>query len=257
MRFKIVLNIILILTIAQSGAAIQFPEKRGAVNDYANVIPGNYQREIERLAIEVYEKTGVAIVVCTMPSIGDEQLDDYTNRLFENWGIGRRGEDRGVLIFNVVDLRQVRIETGYGVEGFINDARAGDILRKYILPQLRSGNYGEGFLQGVQAVAELAAAEYKVNLDGRKTFQRSRSRGSEGASPLCFIIGLIIFLLIASRGGIFPWLILGQMMGDRHWHDRRGGFGGGWGGGFGGGGGGGFGGFGGGMSGGGGASGGY
>ncbi len=240
-----------------------FPQRRGAVNDFANVIPANYRQEIESLAIEVFNKTGVAIVVCTMPTIGDEDYLDYANKLYGHWGIGRKGEDKGVLILNVIDIRKIKIETGYGVEGFINDARAGDIIRNVIGPRLREEDFGGGLLAGVQTIAGLVGKEYGVQFSGRvrETSRSRRNRGSDGFSPfggMCTIIGFII-LMILTRGRILPWLLLSGMLGGGSRRDHwGGGFGGGFGGGGSGGGfGGGFGGFGGGSSGGGGAGGGY
>lgn len=243
-------------------AKISFPEKRGAVNDFANVIPAEYEQQIEALAIEVFNKTGVAIVVVTMPTIGDEDYVDYANRLFEAWGIGKKGEDRGVLIFTVTDRRKVRIEVGYGMESILNDARAGDIYRNILVPYLRKGDYGGGYLAAVQAIADLVAKEYNVTFSTRSkspyaltppaTTTRSRRAKRSPLGSLCSLLALLLFFMLAGRRGIF-WLLLGSFLGG-----GRGSSGGGFGGGFGGGGfGGGFGGFGGGMSGGGGAGGGY
>ena len=249
------ITVIFFALAAGIGLAIDFPEKRGAVNDFANVIPQPYRQQIEALAMEVWDKTQVAIVVCTMPTIGDEDYRDYANQLYSAWGIGRKGEDKGVLIFNVADIRKIWIETGYGVEGFIPDARAGDIYRNYLVPNLRTGDYGKGFLEAVQAFAGLVAQEYGVTFSGGQPMPRSSRDQTGGArgTPLCFIIGLII-LIILTRGRILPWLILGSLTGGRSRNSHWGGFGGGFGGGgFSGG----FGGFGGGSSGGGGAGGGY
>ena len=257
---KYLINIALVLMIALvSGSALaqtSFPQKRGAVNDFANILSPATERRIENLAIDVFNKTGVAIVCVTMSTIGDQDYTDYANRLYENWGIGVKGEDKGVLIFNVTDQRKVRIETGYGVEGFIPDAVAGDVWRDVMRPYFREGNYDQGFLAGVQAIAAMVGKEYNVTFDDAAAPVRRVSRNSEGrGNGLCTLLGLLIFFFIIGggrRGGILPWLLLGSMMGG-----GRGG--GGFGGGFGGGGsfGGGFGGFGGGMSGGGGAGGGY
>lgn len=255
-KFVLVILILLIFFIVtdRGWAKDKFPQPRGYVNDFANVIPPNYATSISALAGEVERKTGVQIAVVTMEDI-DDNYQDYANRLFKAWGIGQKGKDNGVLIFNVVRQRKVWIETGYGVEGFINDARAGDIYRQAIRPHLREGNYGEGFLRGVQAVAGLVGKEYGVTFTGKVFVPRrssSRTRTATRGSPVCLIIGLIIMFSLMRGGGIFPWLFLGSMLGGGH---RSGsGFGGGFGGGgFGGG----FGGFGGGMSGGGGAGGGY
>jgi uncharacterized protein len=263
-------QIILVLLCAGLLAAADFPEKVGSVNDFANVIPDRYKQQIENLAIEVFNKTRVAIVVCTMPTIGDADYRQYANELYSHWGIGVKGEDRGVLIFNVVDIRKIYIETGYGVEGFIPDAVAGDIYRQILVPNFRQGDFGAGFLEAVQAIARLAAKEYNVTFDGTPGESALRHRKSQPVSLstlICIFIAIMFMVIAASRGGLLPWLVAAGSAGghrshrDNHW----GGFGGGswgggsFGGGFGGGGfsGGGFGGFGGGSSGGGGAGGGY
>jgi uncharacterized protein len=255
-------KIFLLFFLVGIAVAVDFPQKRGAVNDFAGVIPLESAQQIEALAIEVFNKTGVAIVVCTMPSIGDADYQQYANELYSYWGIGVKGQDRGVLILNVVDIRKLKIETGYGVEGFIPDAVAGDIIRQHLAPHLRAGDYGGGFLAAAQAIAGLAGKEYNVSFDG-SIETRPSSRQSTKSSPLrtmLIIIAILVMMISGRRGGGLPWLILGSLLGSSGGgrDDHGGGFGGGsWGGGFGGGGGGGFGGFGGGSSGGGGAGGSY
>ncbi len=254
--FKMVKWLTVFALLAGAAAADDFPQHLGAVNDFANVISAEYKGQIEALAIEVYNKTEVAIVVCTMPTIGEADYKQYANELYSHWGIGKKGQDRGVLILNVVDIRKIFIETGYGVEGFIPDGVAGDIYREQLVPHLRAGDYGAGFLAAVQTIAALAAKEYNVTLEGNLQPVPVTSTRGGGLSPGCIftiIIIIIVLSMLFSNKQRYPH--------SRH-HDHWGGFGGGgWGGGFGssssGGGFGGFGGFGGGSSGGGGAGGGY
>ena len=199
----------------------------------------------------------------TVSTIGDEEYRDYANRLFEAWGIGKKGKDNGVLIFNTVGERKVWIEIGYGLEPIINDAKAGDIYRQLMRPLLRQGRYGEAFYNGVLRIAQIIAEAEGVTLEPHAlvrpptttgTARAIRGRGDPLNSLLfyLFIFGSLgLFLGMGRRGrrSIFfggPWFWGGGIGG--------GGFGGGFGGGgFGGG----FGGFGGGASGGGGAGGGY
>ncbi|HPI74158.1 MAG TPA: TPM domain-containing protein [bacterium] len=256
-------KIFLLCLLAHALWSAEYPEKRGAVNDFAGVISAESAAQIEALAIEVFNKTGLAIVVCTMPTIGDADYREYANELYRRWGIGRKGEDRGVLIFNVVDIRKLWLEIGYGAEGFIPDGVAGDIYRHDLVPHLAQGDYSAGFLAAVRSIAGLAAKEYNVAIDGSSAPRPMKREGE--ASPLCtlLVVLFIILMILSSRGGLLPWLVLSnagshtsRRRRDDHWSGWGGG---GWGGGFGGGGfgGGGFGGFGGGASGGGGAGGGY
>ncbi len=127
-------------------AAETFPKPTGAVNDFAGVISAEYKSRMETLAGEVLEKTGTAIVVATVETIGDNDPSDYANRLYQAWGIGKKGEDKGVLIFLAAKERQVRIETGYGVEGIIPDGLAGEILDRYRDPLFQARRLRTGVL---------------------------------------------------------------------------------------------------------------
>ncbi len=243
-----------LLLFVQAAFGQTFPEKRGAVNDFANVIDSEYERRIETLAIRVFEQTGVALVVVTLESVPDDDFEGYAVRLYEEWGIGKRGEDKGVLFLNVTGIRKVRIEVGYGMEPILTDAMAGDIIRNVITPYLRKGEFGAGFLGAVLAVTAIVEKEYNVDIDTGGSRQPVTPQRKENGSPfggLCTIFALILIFSVLRRTGLLPWILLGTLGGGGR---SSGGFGGGFGGGgFGGG----FGGFGGGMSGGGGASGGY
>ena len=231
-----------------------FPESLGAVNDFAKVIPEDYRRKMDALAQEVLEKTGASVVVATFPTIGDHDPDEYANKLYEFWGIGKKGEDKGVLIFLTIKERRIRIETGYGVEGILPDGLVGEILDKDVTPYLRKEDYGRGLLNAMLDVSSVIAEDAKVSLEGqgpvpRHLQQDKRGQAAVGLAQLILLM-VIIGLLLGTRKGRALLILLMVFSGGRG--GRAGGYGGYGGGGFGGFGGG-FGGFGGGMSGGGGA----
>ena len=215
---------------------------------------------MENLAEELLQKAGTAVVVATVQTVGDSDPETYANELYENWGIGKKGEDKGVLIFLALQERRVRIETGYGVEGILPDGLVGSILDEYVVPYLKQNDYGKGLLNGMLAVGQIIAKDAGVTLgDGYapvKTRNQSGPRKSSGYSLVDYLLMTLFFFLTV----IVPFLLITEMMrrfgrsGGRSGTGFGGsGFGGG---GFGGSGGfgGGFGGFGGGSSGGGGAS---
>jgi uncharacterized protein len=250
------------LIIHQVNAADSFPERTGLVNDFANVIDPATEEKINAVTSELLAKTEIPVVVVTMPDIGDGEYNDYANRLYEKWGIGKKGEDKGVLIFVTVKERKMRIEIGYGLEDVITDGLAGEIRDKYMTPYLKQDKYGEGILNGTTATALIIAKASGVELTGYSQDSRPQTKGNSRLAFLPFII-IILFLLFGGRG-LSSLLLLPFFMGrgyrgtNKYKGSGFGGFGGGFGG-FGGGGsgGGGFGGFGGGMSGGGGAGGGF
>ena len=249
------LLILLFLTLAcpvANYATDAFPKRRGLINDFANVISPQYEQKLAQVTDELLRKTDVPVVVVTMPDIGGEDYNEYANRLYAAWGIGKKGEDRGVLILVALKERKMRIEIGYGIEGLIPDGLAGEIRDQYIIPYLKRNQFGEGLLNGTLAIASIIAKDARVSLTGQVPLKRPVKRRS-GLSSL--VVLLLFFLVLFSvgrgRGGLWPLLLLLFMgRGGYYGGYGRGGFGGSFGS-FGGG----FGGFGGGLSGGGGAGG--
>jgi len=235
--------------VSKSSGEPPFPKPRGAVNDFASLIPEREERMMGNICREVLQKTGTAIVIATVDTVGDSDYETYANQLYANWGIGKKGEDKGVLIFLTKKERKIRIETGYGVEGILPDGLVGQIRDDYIVPSLKKGDYGKGLLNGTIALSQIITRDAGVKITGKSSYApRSRPRkASLGSRLFSLLFFIILFFVFIRNPFLLPLLFLG--MGGR----GGGGIGGGSFGGFSGG----FGGFGGGLSGGGGAGGGF
>lgn len=239
---------------AQAETVSQLPQPTSYVSDFAGVIDSDSKQQMEQLSREVSQQAHATIVVVTIHSLDGENIDEFSNDLYEKWKVGPKDTDRGVMLILAINDRKRRIEVGYGLEGILNDAKVGDIGRTMV-PYLQRGEYGPGLLQAEEQIANVIAADAHVTLAPVAHPVRQpapqRSRNDWLGIVIFFIIIFFIFGGGRRGGGWLPWFILGNMMGG-------GGRGGGWGGGGGGGGGddnfgGGFGG----SSGGGGASGGW
>ncbi len=195
------------------------------------------------------------MALVTLPSLEGEQIEDVSNTLFRQWGVGKKGKDEGIMLLLAVEDHRDRIEVGYGLEPLLPDGFDGSILRG-IQPLLRQGAYGQAMISGavqIGSAIERAKGVAPGPAERRRTREAPRS---EGLPWPVIVLGIVALLFLfrhggGGGGGFLTGMILGNLLG-------RGGRGGGdWGGGGfgGGGGGGGFGGFGGGDSGGGGASG--
>jgi uncharacterized protein len=227
-------------------------QPQGYVSDFASVLNSSESGSLESFLHDLEQKTGSQVAVVTVQSLEGGEIDDFTNRLFEKWKIGKKGKDNGVLILAAIQDHKARIEVGYGLESVIPDAEAGRILREQMFPQFKQGRYGAGLMLAVQAVANALAHNSGVELPalaGSQEVAHTNTANNQipwGSVLLYTIIAIWIIgsiIMRARRGG----------GGYGYWYGG-GGFGGGSSGsGFSGGGG--FGGFGGGGSGGGGASG--
>lgn len=237
----------------------------GYVTDLAGVISGDKKASLEALCAELEQKTGAQLGIVTVRSLEGESVETFAVDLFKQLGIGRKKDNRGVLLLLAPNERKYRIEVGYGLEPVINDARAGDAGRAMV-PYLRQGDYGRAVETGAWQLAKYVADDSGITLSGQPPAPQNRDEGDgSGSLALWVFIGIIVLFSIMGRfssrrgggsGGGLLWFLLGMLANSSGGRSR-----GGWGsGGFGGGsggwsGGGGFGGFGGGSSGGGGASG--
>lgn len=244
----LLLPILALLGAAVGAAQVQLPAPGGkSVHDEAGVLTAAAVRQLEALHRELFERTGVALATVTVPRLDGEPIADFALRVGETWGVGRRGEDRGVVVALAVEERKIFVATGYGVEGFLPDGKVGRLIDRYAVPALRQDDYSTGLVRLSQALAAEAAAEYGVSLQGMDVEPAPRKpRSSPVPAPLRILGGLLFFALMAYLAIRHPTLFFLLLLSGRG--GRGGGFGGG---GFGGGSG--YGGFGGGGFGGGGA----
>lgn len=233
------------------------PDPPRLVNDLAGLMQPQEVAALEQKLVAYNDSTSSQITVVIVPSLGGNDIADYAQKLYESWGIGRKGKDNGILVLVAAQEHLARIQTGYGLEGAVPDALAKRIISNTLVPAFKQNQYYAGLDRATDQLIALAKGEYKGD---PAAAQGDRDSSGSGVGFWIIIGALVLIFLLRSRGGgggrggrggigggFVPPIIFGDFSGG------RGVFGGG-GGGFGGGGGG-FGGFGGGSSGGGGASG--
>jgi uncharacterized protein len=234
------------------------------VSDFAGVLDAATQERLNDLCQQVDQKAHAQIAVVTVKSVDGQDVVSYAVSLYQKWGIGAKGKDRGVLILLATQDHKYWTTVGYGLESILPDGKVGGFGREMV-PVLRTGNYSAAATLITARVASVIARDAGVTLDNQPSQVEPRQRPMPNpGSGLFFLIPVIIFVVVAILRAIFRgsgggrgggsgffsgllWAMLFSNMGG----GRGGGFGGG---GFGGGGGG-FGGFGGGSTGGGGAGG--
>lgn len=236
---------------ARAGAQVELSTPRDrSVHDFAGVISSEDAATMETLHKSLFDQTGVAIVVVTVPRLEGEPIADFAVRVGHDWGVGRKDEDRGIVVALATEDRKVFIATGYGVEGYLPDGRVGRILDQYAIPSLSQNQWSTAMLQTSAALVQASAEEYGATVAGTPAPlapQVSREQRQPQRSLFGTILRFLFFLLIVymfiRHPTLFFWLLLSGRGGGRGsfgggGFGGSGGFGGFGGGGFGGGGGG-------------------
>src|SRR5512136_1068609 len=128
---KLAVAAFLLLWLAFSAAAVDFTslQPEGYISDFAKVIDPGTRATLEQYCSAVEEQTGVQIAVITLDTLAGEPLEDVAVDIFKKWGIGKKGQDNGLLLLLVTQDRKMRLEVGYGLEPIVPDGFAGDVLR--------------------------------------------------------------------------------------------------------------------------------
>jgi uncharacterized protein len=135
-------------------AALDVPYLSARVNDDAHMLSVGAVQTLEA-NLKAYEaQTGRQFVVLTVPSLGDEALEDFSLKVARAWKLGTKGKDDGILFLIARDDHKLRFEVGYGLEGELPDARCGRIIRSVVVPRLRAGDADGAVSAGVDAVLQ-------------------------------------------------------------------------------------------------------
>src|SRR3954462_4093239 len=138
--------------------AIQIPAPTGLVNDFAHVLTPDAVQKIEQIAADVRNKSRGEITVVTLPDIGSRDVQEVSLLIGRQWKVGKIGNpgdatrNAGAVILLVPKETSKDgnghcfVTTGYGTEGFITDADAGDICRD-ATPAFRERDYSTGMEQ--------------------------------------------------------------------------------------------------------------
>jgi uncharacterized protein len=198
------------------------------VSDFANVIDPASKQAIEDLSTDVYTKAHATIVVVTVNSLDGQDIEGWTTDLEDKWKVGPKGSDKGVVLVFAIKDHKDRIEVGYGLEGILNDAKVGDILRS-IKPDLQQSQYSAAIQSATQQVANVIASDAGVTLSAPQQqapvyhYQYQQTRHHFPWGLVILVVIFIIILLAHGHGGGpgggggggsgWLWFLLGTMMG--------------------------------------------
>ena len=222
------------------------PRPGNYVVDLAGVIRPEIERGLNSFLADLEAKTTAQAIILTVKSLDGEDIEGFSLRIAEQWKLGRKDKDNGLLFTVAIDDRKYRIEVGYGLEGVLPDSFVGSIGREHLGPHFRKGDYSAGIAGATLAIIGRIAESAEVEITGMERARRSAPPGAGVRKKptlvsliftVIFIIGAIILFIKNPR--LFMFILIFSMMGGRSrgggW-SGGGGFGGGGGGGFGGGG---------------------
>ena len=172
------------------------------------------------------DQTGHQLLVYIGKTTGDDPIEDWANKAFEKWKVGRKGIDDGLVLFIMAQDHRLRIEVGYGLEGQVSDALAGRIINEIIAPRIRAGDPNGAVTAGIDAVAAVISGQ-GLPFPAQQRPGRGQPRPlTLGQLVLYGIIGLVILIVLITNPSLAIWLLMSVMSGGGRSRDGWGGGGG-------------------------------
>lgn len=166
------------------------PSFQTSVYDYANVLSSSEKQEFEKKLIKYSDSTTTQIVFISIESLKGENIGLLAPKWGQDWGIGQKNEDNGVIILLAKKERKIWISPGYGVEDRLTAGITGEIVRNIIIPEFKKGDYYSGLNNGADTIFEVLKGKYKGT--------REKDTGMP-AGLIIFIVIFIVLMIIISR----------------------------------------------------------
>lgn len=135
------------------------PALSARVIDQTGTLTPNETAALDQRLSAFEKRKGSQIAVLIVPTTAPESIEQYGIRVADQWKIGRKKIDDGVILIVAKSDRQVRIEVGYGLEGALTDATSKRIIDDIIIPRFKQEDFDGGITAGIQAVMAVIDGE--------------------------------------------------------------------------------------------------
>lgn len=171
----------------------------GYVNDFADVLTTDEENSISKKISDLEKATGNEIAVVTVHNMSGDYIEHFAYKLFENWGIGKKKEDNGLLFLIVIDDRKMRMEVGYGLEPVLTDGVTKYIQDNVVSPEFKNSNYYSGIKLGVDSIVSA--------IGGERVSESSGVYNSLNSNNIFKFLSEVFPFLIFFFFGFLQWII--------------------------------------------------
>ncbi len=183
--------------------AQEFPKPKGYMNDFAHILSEDEAVKLEVELAKFDARMGVEIAVVSVKSLNGYSVEEYTKRLSNAWGVGKKSANNGIMFLVAPSERKIRIAVGDGLTAQFSDGEVKRIIENEVVPRFRKNQLNEGLVAGARSIMSVLTEERASSVQAPKR--------SEDKAPV-YIMGGIFAALLLSFGGT---MIIGAI------YDRR------------------------------------
>ena len=172
---RIILFLLTLWCLPVLAQQIAVPELRQQVTDITGTLSTSEQQSLTQQLQDITQKTRAQVAVLIVPSTGDDSIEQYATRVFDNWRLGDAKRNDGILIVVAWSDRTVRIQVGYGLEEKVTDALAGDIIRSNMIPAFKQQKLAKGLELAIIALNNRLTSQHQYSVNPSESESASSS----------------------------------------------------------------------------------
>lgn len=155
----VITSLTLFLSAPASAAALAIPTFTPNVVDPHGYLDGAAAERVNAELQRIRDESHIWGAVYIVDTLGGEPIENVTVKAFEQWQLGEKGVDNGLLLVLAIDDRKSRFEVGYGLEGTITDVASLRALDNYLAPAMRAGNIEGAIVDAFGFLSRLVAQD--------------------------------------------------------------------------------------------------
>ncbi len=174
---------------------VHLKDARRYVSDPDNIMSPAARAQADASLKALCDSTSAEIAVVLLPSIGEADIFDFTQRLASDWGVGKSDKDNGLVVLFDMGGRKVRMHPGQGLEGILTDVACARIIDEAIIPRMKNGDV-DGAVLALAGTLDKVLTDPEAAAEIRSTQQNSmRSPLGDDALWLLLVIPIIATVL--------------------------------------------------------------
>lgn len=178
------------------------PKKQGQhsfVSDPNNILGPTTVEALNQICVDIEQQSSAEVAIVAIADFEGDSDFDFAYDLFNHWGIGKAGNNNGLLVFIARDRRKYQFITGYGMEGSLPDVTLSTIGERYLVPKFKEGDYGGGVIDAMSAIKNVLKNP-EVIKELKAEAQKNSFLYKNGDDLLSAGIVMLVFI------AIFYWL---------------------------------------------------
>jgi uncharacterized protein len=178
-----------VLALGSAHSQVPVPALVGHVTDQTGTLTQEQRSTLEKTLSAFEARKGTQLAILLVPTTAPEAIEQYALRVAEQWKLGRKKVDDGVIVLVAKDDRTVRIEVGYGLEGALSDIASKRIISETIVPRFQQGDFYAGLQSGTDQIMGVIDGEPLPAVQGNA---KAADQGLQQFVPLLFIVALAL-----------------------------------------------------------------